>query len=260
LLTLMYCNITSAISFCTTPASRVFVDLDAQQVRDFKTKLTSDPVEVGKVELKEDNPNKSMVTLFDLTDMMQYECNKDKTFYFEETVVGMADGKDWYYIACSKCYKRIDGHDSCSKCGPDFREAIPCDRWSENVTFTVIGHNAEKMLKYTAEEHVEYEAQCEKVNEPGKAVRVFDRIMNETFVFKVSISEYNISNQSDNFKVLKVCRKASDELESGTYPDKGGKRGATRELEWLAPRTPQKPKLDRHDQRIKVLKKYNQLI
>ncbi|XP_026441973.1 uncharacterized protein LOC113341224 [Papaver somniferum] len=139
--------------------SRVFVDLDVQQVRDFKTKLTSDPVEVSKVELKEDNPNKKMVTLFDLTEMLQYECNRDKTCYCEAIIVGMADGKDWYYVACSKCYKLIDGQDSSSKCGPDFREAIP---WyilqlkvtdgSENVTFTVIGHNAEKMLKYTAEE------------------------------------------------------------------------------------------------------------
>ncbi|KAI3881728.1 hypothetical protein MKW92_033006 [Papaver armeniacum] len=116
------------------------------------------------------------------------------------------------------------------------------------------------MLKYTAEEHVEYEAQCEKVNEPGKAVRVFDRIINETFVFKVSISQYNIANQSGNFKVLKVCRKASDELESGTYPDKGSKRGTTRELEWIAPRTPQKPKLDRHDQRMMGYRVTDQVI
>ncbi|KAI3963094.1 hypothetical protein MKW92_051497 [Papaver armeniacum] len=110
------------------------------------------------------------------------------------------------------------------------------------------------MPKYTAEEHVEYEVQCEK------AMRIFDRIMNETFVFKVSISECNIANQSDNFKVLKVYKKASDEQESGTYPDKGGKRCATREQEWLAPRTPQKPKLDKHDQRMKVLDKSDQRI
>ncbi|RZC92555.1 hypothetical protein C5167_029332 [Papaver somniferum] len=98
LLILVYCNITCETSLCTTPASRVFVDLDVQQVRDFKTKLSSDPVAVGKVELKEDNPKEGMITLFDLTDMMQHEYNKDNTCYYEAIVVGTTDGKDWYYI------------------------------------------------------------------------------------------------------------------------------------------------------------------
>lgn len=90
------------------------------------------------------------------------------------------------------------------------------------------------------------------MSEPGRAVRLFDRIMNKTFIFKVSISEYNIANQSENFIVLKVYRKASDELESGTYPDEGDKRCAAKELELFTPHKPQKPKLGRHDQRMKV--------
>lgn len=33
---------------------------------------------------------------------------------------------------------------------------------SENVSFTVIGHNAGKMLKYTVEEHIEYEGNVKR--------------------------------------------------------------------------------------------------
>ncbi|KAI3951343.1 hypothetical protein MKW92_031041 [Papaver armeniacum] len=80
------------------------------------------------------------------------------------------------------------------------------------AVFTVMGKTAEKMMKCTAKEHVDYMEQCIKINKEEKAQGWFSRIKDRTFVFKLVIQEYNINKQSDNFTVQKVF-KSEGELE-----------------------------------------------
>ncbi|KAI3868248.1 hypothetical protein MKX03_000159, partial [Papaver bracteatum] len=69
------------------------------------------------------------------------------------------------------------------------------------------------------------------LNQPEGTLKIFDRIKNENFIFKVLITDSNIRYQSDNFKVLKVYT-----TDNENNSDKGRKRTAAA----LAPSTPHK--------------------
>ncbi|XP_026458579.1 general transcription factor IIF subunit 1-like [Papaver somniferum] len=75
---------------------------------------------------------------------------------------------------------------------------------TEYADLTIFGFNVEKMLKYTAAEHVAYAECCEKMGEPEKATQVFDRLIGEKFGFKLKMTEDNIEKQSDSYTVLKI--------------------------------------------------------
>ncbi|KAI3871670.1 hypothetical protein MKW92_018639 [Papaver armeniacum] len=58
---------------------------------------------------------------------------------------------------------------------------------TEYACLTIFGFNVEKMLKYTADEHVAYAEE--------KATKVFDRLIGEKFGFKLKMTEDNIKKQ-----------------------------------------------------------------
>ncbi|KAI3946706.1 hypothetical protein MKW98_003269 [Papaver atlanticum] len=69
-----------------------------------------------------------------------------------------------------------------------------------------------------------------------------DWMINKTFVFKLLVSDQNVANQSDNFKVLKAYKRNSEKDAIDAQSGNAGKKGAVREIERFAPQTPQKRK------------------
>ncbi|MCL7027049.1 hypothetical protein MKW94_015594 [Papaver nudicaule] len=193
--------------------------------------LGEETTEVEKVSLEpQEDPYENKITLFEATEMLLDEGNIDKTFICEGTVVKVMEGKGWYYFACKTCHQKTgneNGRPTCNNCADDFEGEIPWYRVSlkirdktESAVVTIIGRTLERMLKMTVDEHIKLKERCEKLGEPEKTMRVFDRIINKTFLFKLLMTEYNITNQSDNFKCIKVFPPKS----SGTPIPKAGEK------------------------------------
>ncbi|XP_026416577.1 glutamic acid-rich protein-like [Papaver somniferum] len=158
------------------------------------------------------------ISLYEASQMlMDYE-NTDKEFFCEASIVRVnhgKDGKGWYYIDCKKYKRQVqnkDGQTTFPRCKQNFDgEVLPWYRITvrikdntEYADLTIFGFNVEKMLKYTAAEHVAYAERCEKMGEPEKATQVFDRIIGEKFGFKLKMTEDNIEKQSDSYTILKI--------------------------------------------------------
>ncbi|KAI3936359.1 hypothetical protein MKW92_026733 [Papaver armeniacum] len=191
------------ISLSTTQASRVFVNLDCQQMH---------------IEQEKD-PFEDKISLYEASQMLiDYE-NKDKMFFCEASIVRFIEGKGWYYIACKNCKKQVkdnNGKISCPGCKNNFDgedQAI-----TPNIDLTILDLMS-KMLKYTHAEHV--------LENREKATQVFDKLIGENFGFKLKITEENIQKQTDNYTVLKVHTMIKRKNTSS---------------EQLGPKTPQKEK------------------
>ncbi|KAI3889197.1 hypothetical protein MKX03_024651 [Papaver bracteatum] len=205
--------------------------------------LDLETIEIEQIPLQEEeNPYENTISLLDLTDKLQDNGNKDKAYNCRGKVVGLADNQNWWHTACNKCHSKIvekDNEETCPKCKgaykgvsvPWYRIQLRVEDEQETAVFTVIRTNAENMLKYTAEEHVAHQERCEQLNRPERTLKIFDRIKNENFIFKVLITDSNIRYQSDNFKVLKVYT-----TDNENSSDKGRKRTDAS----LAPSTPHK--------------------
>ncbi|RZC87380.1 hypothetical protein C5167_035921 [Papaver somniferum] len=204
------------ISLSTTQASRIFVNLDSEQVQEFRMLLGKETEEIEEIHLEQEkDPFEDKITLYEASQMLLDYENKNKEFFCEASIVRFNEGKGWYYIACKKCKKQVqnnDGKISCPKCIKTFdgkvltwyRITVRIKDNTEYADFTIFGFNVEKMLKYTAAEHVDYAERCEKLGEPDKAKQVFDKLIGEKFGFKLKITEENIQKQSDDYTVLKV--------------------------------------------------------
>ncbi|XP_026400644.1 uncharacterized protein LOC113296560 [Papaver somniferum] len=218
------------ISISTTQASRIFVNLDNEQVQEFRMRLGKETEEIEEIHLEQEkDPFEDKITLYEASQMLLDYENKNKEFFCEASIVRFNEGKGWYYIACKKCKKQVqnnDGKISCPKCIKTFDGKVLPWYWitvriKDNTVYadlTIFGFNVEKMLKYTAAEHVDYAERCEKLEEPDKATQVFDKLIGEKFGFKLKITEENIQKQSDDYTVLKVHtivkkkKTASDQL------------------------------------------------
>ncbi|KAI3851347.1 hypothetical protein MKX03_006693, partial [Papaver bracteatum] len=233
------------LGLATTDASRLMINPDFPEVTAFKQQLDLETIEIEQIPLQEEqNPYENIISLLDLTDKLQDSDSKDKAYNCRAKVIGLAENKSWNYTACNKCHRKIvekDGQEACPKCKgtyngisvPWYRIQLRVEDEQETAVFTVIGTNAENMLKYTAEEHVTYQERCEQLNRPERTLKIFDRIKNENFIFKVLITDSNIRCQSDNFKVLKVYT---------TENENSSNRGRKRNVAILAPNIPPKKK------------------
>ncbi|KAI3900034.1 hypothetical protein MKW98_000934 [Papaver atlanticum] len=154
-------NQNGLISRSTTQASRIFVNLDCKQVHEFRTRLGEETGEVEEMHLEQEkDPFEDKISLYEASQMLLDYENKDKEFFCEASVVRLNEGKSWHYVACVKCTDHCKDQD-----------------------LTIFGCNVEKMLKYTAAEHVKYAERCEKLGEPEKATQVFDKLIGEKFGF-----------------------------------------------------------------------------
>ncbi|XP_026433687.1 uncharacterized protein LOC113331150 isoform X2 [Papaver somniferum] len=179
-------------------------------------RLGKETEEIEEIHLEQEkDPFEDKITLYEASQMLLDYENKNKEFFCEASIVRFNEGKGWYYIACKKCKKQVqnnDGKISCPKCIKTFdgkvltwyRITVRIKDNTEYADFTIFGFNVEKMLKYTAAEHVDYAERCEKLGEPDKAKQVFDKLIGEKFGFKLKITEENIQKQSDDYTVLKV--------------------------------------------------------
>ncbi|KAI3932490.1 hypothetical protein MKW92_029165 [Papaver armeniacum] len=203
------------LPFClsTTQASRVFVNLDSEQVQQFRMRLGEETGEIKEIHLEQEkDPFEDKISLYEASQMlMDYE-NTDNDFFCESSIVRVNEGKGWYYIACKKCKKQVqnkDGQTTFPRCKKSFDgEVLPWYRITVRIKdntkyadLTIFGFNVEKMLKYTAAEHVAYAERCVKMGEPEKATQVFDRLIGEKFGFKLKMTEDNIQKQSKSYSL-----------------------------------------------------------
>ncbi|XP_026459253.1 replication protein A 70 kDa DNA-binding subunit B-like [Papaver somniferum] len=158
------------LSLSSTPASRVFINLAVDQVNEFRSTIGTGTAEIGKDYLEEDkNPYDNIETLFEITEKIQYDESKNTTCFCEARIVGLVDNDDWYYTACRTCNKKLPLYIGDV---PWYLFYVKVKDKIETATLTIIGKNAEKILDYTAKDHVDYETYCQEMNQQDKVMKV----------------------------------------------------------------------------------------
>ncbi|KAI3948697.1 hypothetical protein MKW92_014355 [Papaver armeniacum] len=177
------------IGLSTTQASRVFVNLDCEQVHQFRMRLGEETGEIEEIHLEQEkDPFEDKISLYEASQMLMDFENTDKEFFCEASIVRVNQGKDWYYIACKKCKKQVqkqNGQTTCPKCKKTlmgkYRITVRIKDNTEYADLTIFGFNVEKMFKISlTDEHVAYAERCEKMGEPEKATQVFDRLIEKS--------------------------------------------------------------------------------
>ncbi|KAI3869496.1 hypothetical protein MKW92_044846 [Papaver armeniacum] len=165
------------IGLSTTQASRVFVNLDCEQVHQFRIRLGEETGEIEEIHLEQEkDPFEDKISLYEDSHMlMDFENTLAKKY---KKQVQKKNGQ----TTCPKCKNDFDG-----EVLPWYRITVRIKDNTEYADLTIFGFNVEKMLKYTADEHVAYAERCEK-----KQLQVFDRLIGEKIGFKLKMTEDNI--------------------------------------------------------------------
>ncbi|CAN7138951.1 unnamed protein product [Brassica rapa subsp. narinosa] len=135
------------LALSSMSSTRVFMDYDVQQTRDYFTWLGSNPKIANQVSADVITKRETL-TIADIFSYMTQESAKVKC---TATIDDVVHGSPWYYIACSECHsKATNGPSSLictnTKCGkvntagvPQYRAKISVYDNSEQAFFVLLG-------------------------------------------------------------------------------------------------------------------------
>ncbi|KAH0905671.1 hypothetical protein HID58_037498 [Brassica napus] len=138
------------LALSSMSSTRVFMDYDVQQTRDYFTWLGSNPKIANQVSADVITKRETL-TIADIFSYMTQESAKAAFFECTATIDDVVHGSPWYYIACSECHsKATNGPSSLictnTKCGkvntagvPQYRAKISVYDNSEQAFFVLLG-------------------------------------------------------------------------------------------------------------------------
>ncbi|XP_015057538.1 uncharacterized protein LOC107003768 [Solanum pennellii] len=225
------------VSFSTTYASKIYVNLDIDYIRSLAPKFSTMSTEAQIIKSSNVNslPREEEMFLnrMDIKELLEAEWSSELQEYIvtvKNKVIEIYNYFGWYYISCNVCSKKIEPTNSiyrCHNCNKDCK--FPLVRYkmhlkvtdrTADTTFILFNAVAEKLLDTSA--HIN------KLTTTNNDVPVqVQSLCGKEFVFKLRLNHYNLKEGLENFTIsklwisddnLEVQYKLRKEEKGRTYP------------------------------------------
>ncbi|KAJ4898516.1 hypothetical protein Rs2_25310 [Raphanus sativus] len=225
-----------ALGLSTMTSSRVFLDNDIQETRDYLSWLNSNLAVANRVDAAVVTKPES-VTIGELFSYMKHADAKVAWFECIATIGDIVHGSAWYYIGCGGCHtKAIKGATTlmCKKCGKSdivgvaqYLAKISVYDNADQAVFVLLGAAGQELTGKKASELVEsYFEANENVgsNDLVPVPQALIGTIGQSRKFIVKISEHNLTGKTQTLTVTKVLpiedpEDESDLAEAVALPD-----------------------------------------
>ncbi|XP_018475337.2 uncharacterized protein LOC108846620 [Raphanus sativus] len=225
-----------ALGLSPMTSSRVFLDNDIQETRDYLSWLNSNLAVANRVDAAVVTKPES-VTIGELFSYMKHADAKVAWFECIATIGDIVHGSAWYYIGCGGCHtKAIKGATTlmCKKCGKSdivgvaqYLAKISVYDNADQAIFVLLGAAGQELTGKKASELVEsYFEANENVgsNDLVPVPQALIGTIGQSRKFIVKISEHNLTGKTQTLTVTKVLpiedpEDESDLAEAVALPD-----------------------------------------
>ncbi|KAJ0745109.1 putative replication protein A, OB [Helianthus annuus] len=217
-------------------ASRVFINFDIHEIKEFKdrylekefSKSSSSKQSCSQV-ISNTEDEFLNAEDFVLTGFIA-SIDVEKKVIIVGTVIAISNDKPWYYLSCNVCKKQIeektelverddgsfdvldDKSFECINPDCDAVDIVPVHRYkiplrvqdsTGTISCTLFDYEAIKLLKKTSKELLDIYSKVDTSTEGSfqSLPSEFDVLLNKKFAFQIKISNFNITNQVENYGI-----------------------------------------------------------
>ncbi|KAF8104799.1 hypothetical protein N665_0167s0015 [Sinapis alba] len=203
-------------------SSRVFIDNDVQQTKNYMTWLVSNPQSTKEVKAEVVTKSETL-TIAEIFSYIKQESAKTAFFECTATIDDVVHGSAWYYIGCGGCKtKATKGSTSlmCGKCKKMMYLAeISVYDKSDEAVFVLLGEAGHELTGKHASELVSSYFEANGDKKADFEVPVPQDLLNtigQTHKFSVKVSEHNLTGKTPAITVTKVLTPSAASSKSGS--------------------------------------------
>ncbi|KAH0781466.1 hypothetical protein KY290_001064 [Solanum tuberosum] len=204
------------VSFSTTYASKIYVNLDIDYIRSLAPKFSTMSTELQVIESSNVNSlpieEEMFLNRMDIKELLEAEWSTGLQEYIVTVKCKIKEIDNyfgWYYISCNVCSKKIEPTNSiyrCNNCNKDCK--FPLVRYkihlrvtdrTGDTTFTIFNVVAEKLIDTSA--HKLFNKLTTANNDVPVQVQ---SLCGKEFVFKLRLNHYNLKEGLENFTISKL--------------------------------------------------------
>ncbi|RAL48869.1 hypothetical protein DM860_001189 [Cuscuta australis] len=206
----------------TTSASKIYLDLDIDEVLALKKKSSSSPrghiIQPLIIEQQEELDRHAVLsklkTIGEVLEITKTDFKDGTLLFCVATIYDIHNNNGWYYNSCGckgiiKAYGRSFW---CKKCNKTVNDAIPRFRIELGVKdatdctrFIVFDDVAEKMIGQSAPSIYDMQEKLEESEDSvGEVPAIIANLIGQRFVFRVKLTEYNRTAYKQSFTANKV--------------------------------------------------------
>ncbi|KAG5616057.1 hypothetical protein H5410_015881 [Solanum commersonii] len=204
------------VSFSTTYASKIYVNLDIDYIRSLAPKFSTMSTELQVIESSKVNSlpieEEMFLNRMDIKELLEAEWSTGLQEYIVTVKCKIKEIDNyfgWYYISCNVCSKKIEPTNSiyqCNNCNKDCK--FPLVRYkihlkvtdrTGDTTFTIFNAVAEKLIDTSA--HKLFNKLTKANNDVPVQVQ---SLCGKEFVFKLRLNHYNLKEGLENFTISKL--------------------------------------------------------
>ncbi|XP_069149265.1 replication protein A 70 kDa DNA-binding subunit D-like [Solanum lycopersicum] len=204
------------VSFSTTYASKIYVNLDIDYIRSLAPKFSTMSNEVQII--KSSNVNslpheeETFLNRMDIKELLEAEWSSELQEYIvtvKRKIIEIDNYFGWYYISCNVCSKKIEPTNSiyrCHNCNKDCKFLLVRYKIHLKVTdrtgdtnFILFNEVTEKLLDTSA--HKLFNKLTTANNDVPVQVQ---SLCGKEFVFKLRLNHYNLKEGLENFIISKL--------------------------------------------------------
>ncbi|XP_060169962.1 replication protein A 70 kDa DNA-binding subunit B-like isoform X2 [Lycium barbarum] len=205
------------VSFSTTSASKVYVNLDIDYIRSLMQKFSTMSAGVQIIESSNVNTIPIEEEMFfnrmDIKELLESDWSPKIQEYVVTVrgkITGIRDYFGWYYISCNVCSKKIkpaDGVYRCHQCNKDckfplvkYKIHIKVKDKTGDTTVVLFNDVAEKLLDTSAHKLFNKLPLSNNNDVPAQ----IESLCGKDFVYKLKLNKFNLVEGFENFTVSKL--------------------------------------------------------